>query len=82
MVYGKTRIPGYDRFMSSPWYYNGRIFLLSEDGRTFVIKPGPEFEVLHRNELDELTIATPAIAQGRLFIRTESRLYSITKSRE
>ncbi len=82
VVYGKTRIPGYDRFMSSPWYYNGRIFLLSEDGRTFVVKPGPEFEVLHRNELDELTIATPAIAQGRLFIRTESRLYSITKSRE
>lgn len=75
-VYGKVRLRG--RFMSSPWVYNNRLFGLSEKGKTFVIKPGPKFEILHENDLDEVCLASPAIAQGKLFIRTESRVYCIT----
>lgn len=81
-VYGKQRLPGYGRFMSSPWAYNNRLFCLSEDGETLVIKPGHEFEVLHINPLDEVCLATPAIAQGRLFIRTASKVYCITGGEE
>ena len=64
-------------FSSSPWAYAGKIFCLSEDGVTFVIKAGDRFEVLGKNSLDEMSLATPAIANGSLFIRTVTRLYRI-----
>ena len=51
---------------------------MSEDGDTFVIKAGPEFELLGTNPLNEFTMATPAIAHRSLFIRTASKLYRIT----
>ena len=64
-------------FTASPWAYGGRIFLLSEEGNTYVVDAGDEFRVLGVNALDEFTLATPAIAGDRLLIRTRSRLYSI-----
>ena len=57
--------------------YNGKIFLLSEDGDTFVVKAGPEFEILHKNSLSEMSLATPAVARGSLILRTQSKLYRI-----
>ena len=77
-VYGRQRVRRSGAaFTSSPWAYNGKIFALSEAGDTYVIKAGPEFEVLAVNPLDEFTMATPAIARGSLVIRTLSRLYRI-----
>lgn len=64
-------------FTASPWAYNGRIFALSEDGDTFVIDAGPTFRVVARNALNEMTLATPAIADGSLIIRTAGHLYRI-----
>ena len=78
-VYGRQRIRVGAAFTSSPWAYNGKIFALSEDGDTYVIKAGPEFEVLATNSLQEFTMATPAIAHGSLFIRTASKLYRISE---
>ena len=63
-----------------PWAYNGKFLVLSEDGDTYVIKAGPEFEVLAKNSLSEFTMATPAIAHGSVFIRTASKLYRIMES--
>ena len=77
-VYGRRRITVGAAFTASPWAYAGKIFALSEDGDTFVIKAGPEFEILATNPLGEFTMATPAIAHRSLFIRTASRLYRIT----
>lgn len=80
-VYGRQRIdPAASAFTASPWAYNGKIFALSEDGDTFVIQAGPEFKVLGKNPLDEMCMATPAIARGSLILRTASRLYRITKN--
>ena len=76
-VYGRQRIVVGAGFTSSPWAYDGKIFALSEDGDTYVIRAGTEFELLGVNALDEFTMATPAIAQGSLFIRTASKLYRI-----
>ena len=59
---------------------NGKIFALSEDGDTFVIQSGQQFKVLGKNPLDELSMATPAIARGSLIIRTASKLYRIAKT--
>ena len=52
--------------------------MLSEDGDTFVIAAGDEFEVVGKNSLDEMCMSTPAIADGSLYIRTRSKLYRFT----
>jgi outer membrane protein assembly factor BamB len=78
-VYRRQRLEIGNGFTASPWAYNGNIFLLSEDGETFVVKAGPEFEILHTNPLNEMTLATPAVAQGSLIIRTQSKLYRIAE---
>src|SRR5262249_48808835 len=77
-VYGRQRIDeGTSAFTTSPWAYDGKVFCLSEDGDTFVIRAGPKFEVLGKNGLDEMCLATPAISRDSLLIRTASRLYRI-----
>jgi len=73
----KSRIQDGIAFTSSPWAYNGKIFCLNEEGKTFVVAAGEKFEVVQVNPLDEMAQATPAIAGDRLLLRTESRLYSI-----
>ena len=78
-IYGKQRFPGGATFTASPWSYHGKIFCLSEDGETFVVEAGDDFKVLHQNDLDELCLATPTVAQGKLLIRTASKLYCLTK---
>ena len=76
-VYGRQRVAAGTSFAASPWAYNGKIFLLSEDGDTSVVQAGPEFKLLGTNSLNEMTMATPAVAGGSLFIRTQSKLYRI-----
>ena len=78
-MYSRERIAVGAAFTASPWAYDGKLFVLSEDGDTYVIQAGPEFEVIGQNPLDEFSMATPAIAHGSLFIRTASRLYRITE---
>jgi outer membrane protein assembly factor BamB len=79
-IYGRQRItPDAAGFTASPWAYNGKIFALSEDGDTYVLQAGPEFKVLGKNSLDEMALATPAVAKGSLLIRTASKLYRIGK---
>ena len=76
----KTRIdPTSTAFTTSPWAYNGKLFCLSEEGQTFVIATGEEFQLLHVNELDDMAQASPALVGDRLLIRTERRLYSIRR---
>lgn len=82
-IYGRQRVDAnapVGAFTASPWAYNGKIFCLSEDGDTYVIQAGPEYKVLGKNSLDELCMATPAIAGDSLIIRTASKLYRIGKS--
>ncbi len=76
-VYGKRRFSPSGSFTASPWAYNGYLFCLSEEGLTYVVKAGPEFEIVARNRVDELCLATPAIVEGKLLLRTASKLYCI-----
>jgi outer membrane protein assembly factor BamB len=76
-VYEKERLAG--SFTASPWTYDGKIFCLSEEGTTYVVKAGPEFQLLGQNVLGEVALATPAVADGRLFLRTVNGLYCIHK---
>ena len=80
-IYPRQRIAAdASGFTASPWAYNGRIFAMSEDGDTYVIQAGPEFKLLGKNSLNEMTLATPAVANGSLIVRTVSRLYRIGKN--
>jgi outer membrane protein assembly factor BamB len=81
-IFGMRRLPNGRAFTSSPWAYDGKIFCLNEDGVTFVLKAGDEFELLHTNALaeDDMAMASPAIVGDRLLIRTSARLYCVRKA--
>lgn len=77
-IFGRERLDtGGGRFYASPWAYNGRVFLLNEDGTTWVIEDDSKFNVLRKNKLDDFAWATPAISQGSLFLRTYTKLYRL-----
>jgi len=81
-IYDKQRFKtdGSAGFTSSPWAYRGRVFCLSEEGDTYVIRAGDTFQVERVNSLGEMCMATPAISEDRLFIRTSSRLYCLRQA--
>jgi outer membrane protein assembly factor BamB len=76
--YEGGRVPVPATFTASPVAFDGKIFLTSEDGDTFVLKAGPTHEVIRTNSLGEPIFASPAIAAGKIFIRGEKHLYCIT----
>ena len=79
-IYGRQRIdPVGVGFTASPWAANGRIYLLNEDGDTYVIRAGPKYELLAKNPLGEMAMASPAVASGSLILRTAQALYRIGK---
>jgi outer membrane protein assembly factor BamB len=65
----QTRLPGAS-FSASPVAADGRLYFTSETGEVYVLRAGPEFELLATNTLDEVAMATPAISDGLLVIRT------------
>jgi outer membrane protein assembly factor BamB len=73
----KARIGVGGDFTASPWGYDGKIFCMNEEGKTFVLRAGDKYELLNSNDLDEMALATPAMIGDRLILRTESHLYSI-----
>ncbi|MCI0333479.1 MAG: PQQ-binding-like beta-propeller repeat protein [Planctomycetes bacterium] len=64
-------------FHSSPVRIGDRIFAASRAGEVVVLRAAPEFQLLARNVLDEPCHATPAVAENRLYVRTESTLFCI-----
>jgi outer membrane protein assembly factor BamB len=80
--YEGGRVPVPASFSASAVAFDGKIFLTSEDGDTFVIKAGPVHEVIRTNSLGEPILASPAISQGRIFIRGARHLYCISERPE
>lgn len=76
--YEGSRVPIPAKFMGSPVAFDGKILLTSEDGDTFVLKAGPKYEVLGTNSLGEPIYASPAISNGKIFIRGEKNLYCVS----
>jgi outer membrane protein assembly factor BamB len=76
-TYRSRVAPGASAFTASPWAYNGHVFVMSEEGDTFVIEAGDQYRLVRVNSLDDFSMATPAIVGDRLLIRTQHRLYSI-----
>jgi outer membrane protein assembly factor BamB len=63
-------------FFASPVAGNGRVYLVSETGKTFVLRAGRTPEVLSENDLGERFIASPAISGGRIFLRSDQTLFA------
>jgi outer membrane protein assembly factor BamB len=66
---------------ASPVFADGRIYFLSEEGVATVLAPGTTFRKLAVNELDGATLASMAVADGSIFIRSLTHLYRIAGSR-
>jgi outer membrane protein assembly factor BamB len=64
-------------FTSSPVANGGKVYIASEDGQVFVVKAGPTYELLAMNEMNTPVLATPALSEGRLLLRTQDQLMSI-----
>jgi outer membrane protein assembly factor BamB len=75
-VHWQARLPG--SHSASPIYADGRIYFLSEEGESVVIAPGKQFKPLARNQLDGPTLASMAVSNESIFIRTATHLYRIS----
>lgn len=64
-------------FSGSPVASDGKLYLPSEDGDIFIVKAGARFELLGKNSVGQLLMATPAISGGMMFVRAENDLFAI-----
>jgi outer membrane protein assembly factor BamB len=74
----KVRIGGGGHtFSASPVAAGNRIYFLTEGGTTIVLEGADQYKEIARNDLDEMALASPAIAGGAIYIRTATKLYRI-----
>lgn len=66
-------------YFSSPVGADGKVYVASESGNVVVVKAGREWDVLKVNDLDDQIYATPAIADGKIYLRTKSALYCFAR---
>ncbi len=71
----QERLPS--TFSASPVASGGKIYASSEDGDVYVVRAGPKFELLATNPMGEALMATPAVSEGMLFIRTSGHVYAV-----
>jgi len=74
-IYWSKRILG--DCSASPVYAAGRIYFFGEDGRTSILKPGKQFIALAKNKIEGRIMASIAIAEESIFLRTDTHLYRI-----
>jgi len=73
--YWQQRLNG--SYSASPVFADGRIYFLSEEGTATVIEPGHQFREVASNRLDGYTLASIAVSNGSIFIRSDTHLYRI-----
>jgi outer membrane protein assembly factor BamB len=73
----RERVPNVMSIWASPLANDGKVFILDDSGTTAVLQAGPTFKVIRKNALDDTTWATPAAADGALYVRGLDHLYCI-----
>jgi outer membrane protein assembly factor BamB len=66
-------------YSASPVAGDGKVYFTNEDGVVTVVKAGPKFAVLAKNPIGERLIASPAISEGRIYLRGEKHLFCVGK---
>ena len=75
------RLPGgSDTFYASPVAGDGKVYISSEKGQVFVLPPGPKLEPIAVNDMGDGIYATPALVDGRIYLRTVNTLYCFGQS--
>ncbi len=75
----KKRIRNFGNYYASPIAAGDRIYVPGENGNIVVLKSGPELEILARNDIGGSLVATPAIADDRIYVRTLEKIYCFSK---
>ena len=73
----RERVGGGGSFTASPVATDGRLYFTGEDGDIVVIKAGPQYEELAKNDMGEVCMSTPAISDGLLVVRTLKHVYGL-----
>jgi outer membrane protein assembly factor BamB len=79
-IYRQRLDPVGSGFSASPVAADGKIYLTSEDGEILVIAAGREFKQLETNSMGELVMATPALSDGVMYVRSASSLFAVGRS--
>ncbi len=77
MWQGRLGEPISHGFSASPVGVDGKVYFTNDLGETYVLAAGPEFKLLHVNTLDERMLASPALVEGRWYLRTARRLLAV-----
>ena len=72
-----ARVPATGEYYSSPVAGDGKVFLLNQKGQLTVVSADGEWRVLHSADFGEQAFATPALAGGRIYLRTNGHLYCL-----
>ena len=67
------------RYRATPVLADGKIYVAARDGVVTVIEPGREFKVLATNKMGDEIAASPAISQGRIYLRGYQALYALSE---
>jgi outer membrane protein assembly factor BamB len=78
-IWPKERINNFGNYYASPIAGDGKIYVMGENGYLMVLKQGDQVEILAKNDMGESCTATPAIADGRIYVRTLTKLYCFSK---
>ena len=67
-------------FSASPVYAEDRVYFTNEEGTTYVVRAGTKYELVATNDLGERSLASPAVDNGAIYLRTASHLWRIVVS--
>lgn len=74
-IWMKKRINNLGDYFASPIAGDGKIYVTGENGFIVVLKQAPELEILAKNDMEDTCVATPAISNGRIYVRTLKKLH-------
>lgn len=78
VLWERSRLGNFGDYFASPVAVDGKVLIAGKNGFIVVLEDGPELKVLGKHDIGEELIATPAIADGRLFIRTRENLICVS----
>ena len=78
----RKRLNNFGNYYASPVAGDGKIYVMGENGFLVVIEQGPELKILAKNDMGDSCIATPAIADNCIYVRTLNSLYCFSKDAE
>ena len=79
-LWGPKRINNASEYFASPVVGDGKVYIAAENGMIIVLQDGPELEILAVNDMGAPVLGTPAISDGRLFVRSREALICVTKN--